>query len=157
MVYTKRTGRKTRKGISGERLERSCFGLYFLSEFLLNHPNLASIIYKDGPFSEDERENIKLVTQSHVYSYIGTLPEGREPFEEESLNELRQKQSCDGSSSTLADYLLNYTKFTLNLLSPVFGKNFDRIFTRSQFKPAGLSNGHFIWTADHQWSLDLDR
>ncbi|GFP94181.1 extra-large guanine nucleotide-binding protein 1 [Phtheirospermum japonicum] len=62
----------------------------------------ARVLYKDAPFSVDEREHIKLVIQSHVYSYIGTLLEGREHFEEESLNELRQKQSCDGSSSTLA-------------------------------------------------------
>ncbi|GFP85477.1 extra-large guanine nucleotide-binding protein 1 [Phtheirospermum japonicum] len=62
----------------------------------------ARVLYKDAPFSEDEHEHIKLVIQSHVYSYIGTLLEGRERFEEESLNELRQKQSCDGLSSTLA-------------------------------------------------------
>ncbi|GFP82504.1 extra-large guanine nucleotide-binding protein 1 [Phtheirospermum japonicum] len=62
----------------------------------------ARVLYKDAPFSVDEREHIKLVIQSHVYSYIGTLLEGREHFVEESLNELRQKQSCDGSSSTLA-------------------------------------------------------
>ncbi|KAL3616455.1 Extra-large guanine nucleotide-binding protein 1 [Castilleja foliolosa] len=65
----------------------------------------ARILYKDTPFSEDECEHIKLVIQSHVYSYIGTLLEGRERFEEESLNELRQKQSCDGSSSTCAGHI----------------------------------------------------
>ncbi|GFQ00631.1 extra-large guanine nucleotide-binding protein 1 [Phtheirospermum japonicum] len=32
-------------------------------------------------FKQDERERIKLVIQSHVYSYIGTLLEGRERFE----------------------------------------------------------------------------
>ncbi|GFQ04530.1 extra-large guanine nucleotide-binding protein 1 [Phtheirospermum japonicum] len=58
----------------------------------------ARVLYKDASFSEDEREHIKLVIKSHVYSYIGTLLEGRERFEEESLNKLRQKQSCDGSS-----------------------------------------------------------
>ncbi|KAL0332238.1 UNVERIFIED_CONTAM: Extra-large guanine nucleotide-binding protein 1 [Sesamum calycinum] len=58
----------------------------------------AKILYKDIPFSEDEREQIKLVIQSHVYSYIGILLEGRERFEEESLNNLRQNQSSDGSA-----------------------------------------------------------
>ncbi|KAL1556987.1 extra-large guanine nucleotide-binding protein 1-like [Salvia divinorum] len=61
----------------------------------------ARILYKDIPFSEDEREHITLVIQSHVYSYIGILLEGRERFEEESLNELRQKQSC---GTTLAGH-----------------------------------------------------
>ncbi|XP_057770005.1 extra-large guanine nucleotide-binding protein 1 isoform X2 [Salvia miltiorrhiza] len=56
----------------------------------------ARILYKDIPFSEDEREQITLVIQSHVYNYIGILLEGRERFEEESLNEMRQNQSCDG-------------------------------------------------------------
>ncbi|KAK4416258.1 Extra-large guanine nucleotide-binding protein 1 [Sesamum alatum] len=58
----------------------------------------AKILYKDIPFSEDEREQIKLVIQSHVYSYIGILLEGRERFEEESLNDLRQNQCSDGSA-----------------------------------------------------------
>ncbi|XP_042007684.1 extra-large guanine nucleotide-binding protein 1-like [Salvia splendens] len=61
----------------------------------------ARILYKDIPFSEDEREHIKLIIQSHVYSYIGILLEGRERFEEESLNELGQNQSC---GTTLAGH-----------------------------------------------------
>ncbi|XP_042024325.1 extra-large guanine nucleotide-binding protein 1-like [Salvia splendens] len=60
----------------------------------------ARILYKDLPFSEDEREHITLVIQSHVYNYIGILLEGRERFEEESLHELRQHQSCDGPDGT---------------------------------------------------------
>lgn len=63
----------------------------------------ARILYKDIPFSEDEREHIKSVIQSHVYNYIGILLEGRERFEEESLIELRQKQSCD--DTTLAGHV----------------------------------------------------
>lgn len=69
-------------------------------------------MYKDEPFSEDEREHIKLVIQSHVYGYIGILLEGRERFEEESLTGLRQNQSCDGS--TLAG------TFHLNILYSLF-------------------------------------
>ncbi|KAL7141289.1 hypothetical protein ABFS83_08G043500 [Erythranthe nasuta] len=57
----------------------------------------AKILYKDTPFSEDEREHIKLVIQSHVYTYIGILLEGRERFEEESLTVSRQSQ-CDVST-----------------------------------------------------------
>ncbi|KAL3378503.1 hypothetical protein AABB24_004431 [Solanum stoloniferum] len=56
----------------------------------------AKILYKDVPFSEDEREHIKLLIQSNVYGYIGVLLEGRERFEEESLHELREgSSSCD--------------------------------------------------------------
>ncbi|KAI8018768.1 Extra-large guanine nucleotide-binding protein 1 [Camellia lanceoleosa] len=55
----------------------------------------AKILYKDVPFSEDERENIKLVIQSNVYGYLGILLEGRERFEDASLNEMRKNQSCD--------------------------------------------------------------
>ncbi|KAJ8546119.1 hypothetical protein K7X08_018702 [Anisodus acutangulus] len=56
----------------------------------------AKILYKDVPFSEDERENIKFLIQSNVYGYLGVLLEGRERFEEESLHELREgSSSCD--------------------------------------------------------------
>ncbi|XP_052205189.1 extra-large guanine nucleotide-binding protein 1 [Diospyros lotus] len=55
----------------------------------------AKILYKDVPFSEDERENIKLVIQSNVYHYLGVLLEGRERFEDESLNKMIRNQSAD--------------------------------------------------------------
>lgn len=58
----------------------------------------AKILYKDVPFSEDERENIKMKIQSNVYGYLGILLEGRERFEEEILGERRRKQSSDESN-----------------------------------------------------------
>ncbi|XAR73930.1 hypothetical protein NMG60_11008063 [Bertholletia excelsa] len=57
----------------------------------------AKILYKDDPFPEDERENIKFLIQSNVYRYIGILLEGREWFEDESLCEMSKNQSFDGS------------------------------------------------------------
>ncbi|GFY93899.1 extra-large G-protein 1 [Actinidia rufa] len=57
----------------------------------------AKILYNDAPFSEDERENIKLVIQTNVYGYLGILLEGRERFEDEGLNEMRKNQSFNDS------------------------------------------------------------
>ncbi|KAJ9669941.1 hypothetical protein PVL29_026481 [Vitis rotundifolia] len=59
----------------------------------------AKILYKATPFSEDERENIKLKIQSNVYGYLGILLEGRERFEDESLIEMRKRKSCHKSDS----------------------------------------------------------
>ncbi|KAL2528454.1 Extra-large guanine nucleotide-binding protein 1 [Forsythia ovata] len=60
----------------------------------------AKILYKDIAFSEDERDHIKLLIQTNVYSYIGILLEGREHFEEESLNKLRKTSSSDDTELT---------------------------------------------------------
>ncbi|XP_024974531.1 extra-large guanine nucleotide-binding protein 1-like [Cynara cardunculus var. scolymus] len=60
----------------------------------------AKILYKEIPFTEQERENIKIIIQSNVYGYLGILLEGRERFEDEALNENRKTRSCDGSIST---------------------------------------------------------
>ncbi|KAJ6419970.1 hypothetical protein OIU84_029983 [Salix udensis] len=55
----------------------------------------AKILYKPVPFTEDERENIKLTIQSNVYGYIGILLEGRDRFEEERLAAMKKDQSND--------------------------------------------------------------
>lgn len=55
----------------------------------------AKILYRDVPFSEDERENIKLMIQSNVYGYLGILLEGRERFEDETLTKMRKNKSSD--------------------------------------------------------------
>lgn len=59
----------------------------------------AKILYKDVPFPEDERENIKLRIQSNVYGYLGILLEGRERFEDESLAEMRKQRPSYGADS----------------------------------------------------------
>ncbi|CAL9233635.1 unnamed protein product [Arabidopsis halleri] len=53
----------------------------------------AKILYKDVPFLEDERENIKVIIQTNVYGYLGMLLEGRERFEEEALA-VRNTKHC---------------------------------------------------------------
>ncbi|XP_010531233.1 PREDICTED: extra-large guanine nucleotide-binding protein 1 isoform X2 [Tarenaya hassleriana] len=57
----------------------------------------AKILYKDIPFSEDERENIKVTIQTNVYGYLGVLLEGRERFEDEALIDMRVEQSAHGN------------------------------------------------------------
>ncbi|KAF5200814.1 Guanine nucleotide-binding protein subunit alpha [Thalictrum thalictroides] len=59
----------------------------------------AKILYKAKPFSDDERQHIKLVIQTNVYHYLGILLEGRERFEDEFSSEQRKNQLLDESGS----------------------------------------------------------
>ncbi|XP_022897095.1 extra-large guanine nucleotide-binding protein 1-like [Olea europaea var. sylvestris] len=62
----------------------------------------AKILY-NVPFSEDERENIKVMIQRNLYSYIGILLEGRERFEQDYLVEMRRQRIDQPSSSANTD------------------------------------------------------
>ncbi|XP_010417098.1 PREDICTED: extra-large guanine nucleotide-binding protein 1-like [Camelina sativa] len=63
----------------------------------------AKILYKDVPFLEDERENIKVIIQTNVYGYLGMLLEGRERFEEEALAVRNMKQGVIEDIPAAAD------------------------------------------------------
>ncbi|OIW08689.1 hypothetical protein TanjilG_03365 [Lupinus angustifolius] len=52
------------------------------------------------PFSESEFQNIKLVIQTNLYTYIAILLEERENFEEETLLENRKRQHVNESTSS---------------------------------------------------------
>ncbi|KAJ4843712.1 Extra-large guanine nucleotide-binding protein 1 [Turnera subulata] len=60
----------------------------------------AKILYKPVPFTEDEREDIKLKIQSNVYGYIGILLEGRDRFEEECLAAMKKEQSSNETETS---------------------------------------------------------
>ncbi|XP_065873370.1 extra-large guanine nucleotide-binding protein 1 [Euphorbia lathyris] len=73
----------------------------------------AKILYKPVPFTDDERESIKLTIQSNVYGYLGILLEGRDRFEEESLAEMLEQQSSEeadlGGEGDNIDQITIYT------------------------------------------------
>ncbi|KNA23966.1 hypothetical protein SOVF_020380 [Spinacia oleracea] len=94
----------------------------------------AKILYKTSPFSEDEREKIKLMIQGNVYGYLGMLLEGRERFEEESLTNLieqssDQERSIQGDDET-AIYSINprLKEFSDWLLKTMASGNLEAIF-----------------------------
>ncbi|KAL2348439.1 hypothetical protein Fmac_002439 [Flemingia macrophylla] len=80
----------------------------------------AKILYKSVPFSEDEHENIKLTIQSNVYAYLGILLEGRERFEEESLGDLRKRQSSEPDTSGTSPKLDDKTIYSIGLRLKTF-------------------------------------
>lgn len=108
----------------------------------------AKILYKTIPFSEDERENIKLMIQSNVYGYLGMLLEGRERFEDESLAEVRRKQSSEkdgpiGNSDendgkTIYSIGLRLKAFSDWLLKTMVSGNLEAIFPAASREYAPL-------------------
>ncbi|XVE94109.1 hypothetical protein REPUB_Repub01dG0252900 [Reevesia pubescens] len=74
----------------------------------------ARILYNIA-FSENERQNIKLMIQSKLYGYLAILLEGREQFEEEILLDSRKTQIADASgSSGSASQIDGKTKYSIS-------------------------------------------
>lgn len=98
----------------------------------------AKILYKTSPFSEDEREKIKLMIQGNVYGYLGILLEGRERFEEESLMNLtdqpsdpacQQERSAQGiDEMTIYSISPRLKEFSDWLLKAMASGNLEAIF-----------------------------
>ncbi|KAK1626167.1 hypothetical protein QYE76_000482 [Lolium multiflorum] len=75
----------------------------------------AKFSYKSKPFSMDECEDLKLIIQSNIYRYLGTLLEGRERFEEEVLADRRKinkdDPSCSGHSGS--EFCAEVTEYSI--------------------------------------------
>ncbi|THU74968.1 hypothetical protein C4D60_Mb04t38980 [Musa balbisiana] len=100
-----------------------CFDTKALQKLLLvgHHESGTSTIFKQAkflysnvPFSEDEREDIKLMIQTSIYNYLAILLEGRERFEEESLDEQRDKQHLDSSGDVAFDKQNKVTEYSIS-------------------------------------------
>lgn len=71
----------------------------------------AKILYKEIPFTDEERESIKFIIQSNVYGYLGILLEGRERFEDETLNEIMKTESTGRDLLFSDSFLLSHLMF----------------------------------------------
>ncbi|EEF43335.1 extra-large guanine nucleotide-binding protein 1 isoform X2 [Ricinus communis] len=99
----------------------------------------AKIVYRI-PFSEEERQNIKMMIQSHLYGYLGILLEGREQFEEQSLIRKKRHVIDQCSSSDNAGQINNRTTYDISpklkgfsdwLLNVILSGNLETIFPAS--------------------------
>ncbi|KAM0022463.1 putative G protein alpha subunit, helical insertion [Helianthus debilis subsp. tardiflorus] len=92
----------------------------------------AKILYKDIPFTDEERESIKFIIQSNVYGYLGILLEGRERFEDEALNEIKNTESTgDGvaeNEETIYSIPPRLKTFSDWLLKTMVAGNLEDIF-----------------------------
>ncbi|WOL19566.1 hypothetical protein Cni_G28368 [Canna indica] len=74
----------------------------------------ARFLYRSVPFSEDERQSIKLMIQTSIYNYLGTLLECREWFEEVSLALIRENQQLHSSAGDELDIQKNLTEYSIS-------------------------------------------
>ncbi|KAG6502735.1 hypothetical protein ZIOFF_035022 [Zingiber officinale] len=105
----------------------------------------AKFLYKSVPFSEEERQDIKLLIQTNIYNYLGLLLEGREHFEEEILAERIEQSDCSGDIAlgkkrNMTEYSINarLKAFSDWLLKVMASGNLDAIFPASTREYAPL-------------------
>ncbi|KAF7840896.1 extra-large guanine nucleotide-binding protein 1-like [Senna tora] len=99
----------------------------------------------DIPFSENDRQNIKLVIQSNLYTYLGILLEAREGFEEESLLQNRKRRLVnDSTSSDNTGKIIETTIYSIGprlkafsdlLINYMVSGNFHEIFPAATHEP----------------------
>ncbi|KAK1410255.1 hypothetical protein QVD17_36790 [Tagetes erecta] len=92
----------------------------------------AKILYKETPFTDEERESIKFIIQSNVYGYLGILLEGRERFEDETLNEVMKTESTGNGDTenekTIYSIPARLKTFSDWLLKAMVAGNLEDIF-----------------------------
>lgn len=113
----------------------------------------AKILYKATPFSDEEREQIKLMIQGNVYKYLGILLEGRERFEEECLIEFGGKQSSDhrdiangSDKENIYSICPRLKSFSDWLLKTMVSGNLEAIFPAATREYAPLVNE--LWNSN---------
>ncbi|KAI3722553.1 hypothetical protein L2E82_33593 [Cichorium intybus] len=87
----------------------------------------ARILYKEIPFTDEERESIKFIIQSNVYGYLGILLEGRERFEDEALNEMKKNDNSE-NEKTIYSICPRLKTFSDWLLKTMVAGNLEDIF-----------------------------
>ncbi|PIN19597.1 hypothetical protein CDL12_07722 [Handroanthus impetiginosus] len=102
----------------------------------------AVFLYKDIPFLEDELEQIKLLIQSNIYSYIRILLEGHKQLEEEILKELRESRSTDEHG--LAEFADASDKTSIYPFGPRLKAFSDWIFQFTESSSSQVFSASFI-------------
>ncbi|XP_027356377.1 extra-large guanine nucleotide-binding protein 1-like [Abrus precatorius] len=96
----------------------------------------AKLLY-NVPFSENERQNIKLVIQSNLYKYLGILLEAREIFEESLCQNKNRYHVDESTSSAITEEIMDPTIYSIGprlkafsewLLKYMVSGNLDAIF-----------------------------
>ncbi|TKY67504.1 Extra-large guanine nucleotide-binding protein 1 [Spatholobus suberectus] len=72
----------------------------------------AKLLY-NVPFSENERQNIKLVIQSNLYRYLGILLEAREIFEESLYQKSNGRHVDESTSSGISGEIIDTTTYSI--------------------------------------------
>ncbi|KAL8554391.1 hypothetical protein ACS0TY_002541 [Phlomoides rotata] len=96
----------------------------------------AKILYK-VPFSEDEKQSIKILIQKNLYRYIGILLEGRARFKEDHAREIRRHRADEPGPSVTSDQIDEENPFSFSprlesfsswLLQIMMSGNLEAIF-----------------------------
>ncbi|XP_020216144.1 extra-large guanine nucleotide-binding protein 1 [Cajanus cajan] len=81
----------------------------------------AKLLY-NVPFSENERQNIKLVIQSNLFRYLGVLLEAREYFEESWCQKSKGRHVDESTSSGISGEIIDRTPYSIGPRLKIFSE-----------------------------------